>query len=224
MGDKPIIYILIGTGNKPLASYSQYKGEFIQTCEKHLTEVQPNKSAGLNYNDYFIYYLNEDNITYLIMTSTIYPKNTAVACLESLRKEFRNDLVGIDFSSVQPYGLSNQLQDKLKMKYDYFTENTNITSESLENLKLEIKNMNKEVDKAREELIKRGEKTGQLVEKSYELKDASNSYRQGAIKLRKATSKRKIYIYIGIILALFVIIYFIICMACHSWTFKCGSD
>ena len=224
MSDKPIIYIIIGTGNKPLASYSQYTGEFIQTCEKHLTEVQPNKTCGINYNDYCIYYLNENNITYMIMTSTTYPKNAALSCLESLKKEFGTDLEGVNFSSTQPYGLSQRLEQKLKMKFDYYTEHSDIKSEALENLKLEIVKMDKEVDKARKELLERGEKTGQLVDKSNELKDASNSYRQGAIKVHKATKKRKIGIYLGIILSLLIIIYLIICMACKSWTFKCGSD
>ena len=31
--DKKILYILIGSGKKPLAGYGAYKGDFIQVCE-----------------------------------------------------------------------------------------------------------------------------------------------------------------------------------------------
>ena len=222
--DKIIIYILIGTGNKPLASYSQYTGEFIQNCEQHLAEVKPNSSAAINCNDYFIFYINENRITYLLMTGTTFPKATAVGCLDSLKKEFANDLIGQNFNNVRPYGLSEQYKDKLQMKFDYFNEHTEVTSESLQNLKNEIMKMSDEVHKACNDLRERGEKVGQLNAKSEELKDASSSFKQGAIRVRKKTTGRKVCVIVGIIVALLIIIYFIICLVCHSWTFKCGGD
>ena len=219
-----IIYILIGTGSKPLASYSPYTGEFIQNCEKHLADAKPNQSAALNCHDYLIFYLNEENITYLLMTGTTFPKTKAVACLESLKKELRNDLVGINFDRVSPYGLSENLKEKLEKKFDYFSQNIDISSEPLQKLKQGILEMNDAVNNARQDLIDRSEKMGQLQDKSEELKEASSSFRQGAIKVRKATSRRKVCIYIGVILSLLIIVYFIIVMACHSWTFKCKGD
>ena len=63
-------------------------------CERHLGDAKPNQSAALNCQDYLIFYLNEENITYLLMTGITFPKIKAVACLESLKKELRNDLVG----------------------------------------------------------------------------------------------------------------------------------
>ena len=107
------------------------------------------------------------------------------------------------------------------MKFDYYNENTDIVSESLQNLKNEIIKMNDQVNIARKELMERGEKVGELENKSNGLKEASVSFKQGAIKLRKSTTKKKIYIYLGLFLSLFIIIYFIIVMACHSWTFQC---
>ena len=219
-----IIFILIGTERKPLASYSQFTGEFISSCEKHLAEVKANNSAALNCQDYLIFYLNQDNITYLLMTGTTFPKNTAIACLESLEKALGNKLFGIDLNSVSPYGLSDQLNEILKNKYDYFNKNQGVTNETLQNLKEKMLNFNEEVNKANQALIERGEKMGELQCKSNELKEASSSFRQGAIKVRKATSKRKVGIYIGIFLSLLIIVYFIIVMACHSWTFKCKGD
>ena len=81
--------------------------------------------------------------------------------------------------------------------------------------------MNDAVNNTRQDLIERGGKIGQLQDKSEELKEASSSFRQGAIKVRKATSRRKVCIYNGIFLSLLIIVYFIIVMTCHSWTFEC---
>ena len=68
MDDIKLIYLLIGEGSKPLADYSRYQGEFIEVCEKTLKRVEPNKSSMISTPEYKIFYLNEDNITYLMMT------------------------------------------------------------------------------------------------------------------------------------------------------------
>ena len=84
--------------------------------------------------------------------------------------------------------------------------------------------MKEEVFNANKELHIREGKLSEMENKAEQLKDASSSYKQGAIKVRKETSKRKIIIYIGIILAVLIIIYVTVAMACDSWTFDCGSD
>lgn len=222
MSDKKnLIYILIGTGRKPLASYTKYTGEFIQACEAFLQKVQPDSSSAINCGTYFLYYLNQDNITYLLMTGTTYPKATAIGCIESLRKEFANILVGINFESVTDYGLTEQLKGKLQMKFDYFNENTEVTSESLENLKNELNRMKDEVFKANQELMVRNEKLEEMENKAQELESSSRAFKHGAIKVRKAESRKKCKIIVGTIIAFLIIAYFITCLACQSFTFEC---
>ena len=133
--DLKIIYILIGSESKPLAGYGQFEGEFIQTCEKQLKNCKKNNSACITHSEYKIYYQNEDNITYLIMTIPSYPMPAAVACIDSLKKEFGPDLSSRDFEGMKDYGLNSELKEKLKMKYDYYTENTEIVDEKLEDKK-----------------------------------------------------------------------------------------
>ena len=221
--EKKIIYILIGTGIKPLASYSKYTGDFIQTCEAYLQKVKTDSSSAVQFGTYFIYYLNQDNITYLLMTSVTYPKAAAIGCIESLRKEFSNMLVGINFETVSDYGLSGQLKGKLQMKFDYFNENTEITSEALENLKNELNKMKDEVYKANEELMVRNEKLVEMENKAQELESSSKAYKHGAIKVRKSEKGKKCKIIIAIIIALIIIGYLLACMACHSLTFDCSD-
>ena len=124
MEDVNILYILIGSGSKPLAGYSPYQGEFIQICEKQLSQCKPG-SASLSHSDFKIYYSNEDNITYMIMTNTKYSMPTAVACLESMKKEYGSILEGRNFSILNNYGLNSELQPKLKMTYEYYVTNYN---------------------------------------------------------------------------------------------------
>ena len=217
---KNLFFILIASGTKPLASYSQFTGDFIQTCENFLQKVKPNKSSSVNYGEFFIFYNNEDNITYLIMTAPTFPKATAVGCIESLRKEFHDVLYGRDFENTQEYGLSDELKEKLKMKFDYFNEHPEVSSESIERLKVEINKMNEEVIKANEQLLVRDQKMIEMENKAEQMKDASSAYKAGAIKVKKKESRNRIWVYLGIILAILIIIYIIIAQVC-SWDFKC---
>lgn len=53
--DKKILYILIGSGKKPLAGYGAYKGDFIQVCEVQLGRCKTNQSASISTGDYKIF-------------------------------------------------------------------------------------------------------------------------------------------------------------------------
>ena len=134
MSDINIFHILIGSGTKPLAEYSPFQTELIKECEKQLSHCTQGSSA-ITKTDYKIYYLNENNITYMIMTNTNYPMPAAVACLESMKKEYGNILNGRNFSKLNNYGLNSEFKEKLKMKYEYYNENTDIVDEELEKLK-----------------------------------------------------------------------------------------
>ena len=219
--DKKLIYILIGSGKKPLASYSEFMGEFIQTCQQTLGQVTPNSSVAINYGDYMIYYMDENNITYMLMTRTLFPKATAVGCIESLKKEFQDNLYGRDFSDTPEYGLNDELKEKLKMKFEYYNENPEVTSEAIETLKTELLKMKDQVFSAHIELQNRGEKIQEMTQKAEQLQLASESYKQGAIKVRKAESKKKVWIFIGTTVAVLIIAYFIVCAVCQSFTFQC---
>ena len=87
---RKILYILIGSGTKPLAGYGQYTGEFVGFCENQMSKCKPNSSGTIIHRDYKIYYQNENDITYMLMTQNSYPIPAAGACIESLRKELKD--------------------------------------------------------------------------------------------------------------------------------------
>lgn len=227
MNDQPdqrnLYYILIATETKPLASYSKFIGDFDHICESMLSRVTPNSSTAIDCGDYFIFFLNENNFTYLIMTIPTYPKATAVGCLNSIKKEFETIISGRDFSNEENYCLSEELKEKLKMKFDFYNEHIEVTSESIENLKNELLKMKDEVFKAAEELKIRGEKVENLQEKAQNLEVDSNTYVKRAAKVNKKEKNTKIWYTISIIIALIIIVYVVISLVCGSFTFQCGD-
>ena len=222
MSEKKIIYILIAKNNLPLAGYSEHTGDFIQTCENMLSKVKYDSSAAINLDTGFIiFYINENDITYMIMAGSLFPKPTAIGCLESIKKEFQSTYISRDFDGEREYGLNEEFKDKLEMKYKYFNKNTDVTSESLQNLKEQMVKMKDKVLEASGLLKERGDETIAINEKAESLAISSEDHRTKSIQVRKAESNKKVYLTIVIIFASLLIIYFIICIACHSFTFKC---
>ncbi len=225
MSDHKIIYILIAKDKLPLAGYSEHTGDFIQTCEGILDKVKTDSSAAINLNNGFtIFYTNENDITYLIMANSLYPKATAIGCIESIKKEFQSTYMGRDFDSEQEYGLNDDFKPKLKMKYEYFNENTEVSSEVVNNLKNEMIKMRNEVYEASGLLNERNDIVNTTNDKAQSLFQDSESHKKRAVKVKKTEKKKKILVIIGIIIAILVILYFIVCMVCHSFTFDCSSD
>ena len=213
--NKKIIYILIGSGRKPLAGYGQYQGDFIQVCENQLGRCKPNQSACINTGDYKIFYMNENNVTYLLMTMPIYPLSAAVACIESLKKELSDELGKINFNDVGDYGLNNKLKEKLRLKLEYYNENTDIVSDSLQNLKNKMMEYKDEVLKAAESLNERGEYLNEMQNKASDLENSSFKYRDLAGDVRRKECRKKactIGIICGVVGAIILIIVLCVCL------------
>ena len=204
-----LLLIMIGSNKKALAIYTPFTGEFVNTCEMTLTQVIPNSSASINCGDNLIYYMNENNITYLIMTNNKYPRETAIGCMESIKNEFKDILAERDLSNINEYEFTSEFREKLKMKYEFFDQNPNISKENLENnLKIELnKEQNLEDDKENEQLIIKEEKI-----KSDDMGRESQRYKSGAIKVKTMSCKKKVCIGIIIILILLIIVYLAICL------------
>jgi hypothetical protein len=213
--DKKIIYILIGSGRKPLAGYGQYKGDFIQICENQLGRCKQNQSASINTGDYKIFYQNENNVTYLLMTMPVYPLSAAVSCIESLKKDLADVLTGRNFNAIGDYGLNNELQEKLKMKMEYYNNNTEIVSDSIQGLKQEMMKFKDEVFKAAESLNERGDLLNEMQNKAKDLESDSYSYKKNAKSVKDAECRKKacyIGIICGVVAAIVLIVVLCVCL------------
>ena len=224
MSENRIINILIAKDQKPLASYSENTGDFILMCENMLSKVEKESSAAINLgNGYSIFYINENDITFLLMANSLFPKATAIGCIESIKKEFQSKFIGRDFNSEQNNGLNEDFKDVLQAKFEFFNENTEVTSEAIANLKEEMLRMKDEVIEASGLLNQRGGIMESVSEKAQSLVESSENFRARANQVKKAEKKKKILVCLGISLALLIIIYLIICIVCGSLTFQCGS-
>ena len=223
MSSNSIIYALVGYGEKPLAEYSEFKGTFHKTCQNYLHSVENNSSGGYKLDDYFIFYLNENGITYLIMTDMKYSKGSALACLERIKKEFVSTFPDTDFESAEEFALNKEFKPKLKMKYDYYNENKDVINESTQKLMDEIFKMKDDVINASDLLNERGDKLSEVKDKAGNLAEHSYKYKSAATKVKKSTSRKKIKIIIGIIAAVLVLVFFIIISIC-GWKFQCSGD
>ena len=184
-----LILILVASGSKPLSSYSPYQGNFIEICNPILSKIKKDSSEAIKFDEYFIFYLNQDNITYLIMTGLTFPKETAVGCLESLKKDLSDTLKGRNFKDANKYALDNELKGKLKVRYvryDYINENPEYTSEDIENYKKEINKMKDEILYYNDLLNQREDHLSEMEKKADILGSSSEDYYKGAIKVRKS--------------------------------------
>ncbi len=223
MSENHLICIFIAKKKKALATYTACKGFFNEIFEKVLKHIKENSLSKSEYNDQMIYYLDENEKTYIILTVSSYHQNTAISCLDSLNKEFGDILDNTDIDDVEEYGLSEKFEEKLKMKYNFYNTNEDITSENIHNLKIEMINLKEKIDEANEELNIRGQKVDVLENKADKLCQDSDSHFKAAKKVKKTESKRKWWYSIAIILIILLIIYFVIGIICGSWTFQCSS-
>ena len=205
-----IIYALVASGAKPLAGYSNYTGTFDQACINYLKNIGPGTSAAVKVDDYVIFYINDNNITYLIMADNLYPKEAAIGCLESIKKEFVGIYQNRTFEDVSNFGLNDEFKVKLRMKFDYFNANTDISNETIGKLKDEVNKMKDDVLNASGLLDNRGEKLKVLDEKSDALSTSSHNYYKSSKKVKRAEWMKRIKLYIAIGVALLVIIIIII--------------
>ena len=205
-----IIYALVASGAKPLAGYSNYTGTFDQACVNYLKNIGPGTSAAVKVDDYVIFYINDSNITYLIMADNLYPKEAAIGCLESIKKEFVGIYQNRTFENVSNFGLNDEFKVKLRMKFDYFNANTDVSNEALEQLKEHMNKMKDEVINASGLLQNRGEKLQVLSENADALSSASNNYYKSSKKVKRAECMKKVKIYGAIAVAVIIIIILLI--------------
>ena len=220
--DDKIIYILIAKDNKPLCEYSNYTGTFNQICLNYIKNIEPNSSKALKVDDFMIFYINERSLTFMVMTGKSYPKEGALGCLESIKREFNSTYEGRDFNGELNFGLNDEFSEKLKLKFDYFNEHKDITDDKLDKLKEQMSLMKDEILNASGLLDNRGDKIKVLDDKAEILSRDSNAYYRQSKRVRRAEQCKKIKLYAGIAVACLIIIYLIISMIC-GFNLKCGS-
>ena len=220
--DGKIIYALIAYENVILCEYSSFTGAFRETCRPYLSKVKAGGQASirLDENESIIYYLNSNNITYLIMTNTSYQISSAIGCLQSIQKEFEETFPNnYGLKTNKELCLNDQFQQKLSMKYNFFNEHPEASTESIGRLTDEMNQFKDDITKASGLLDERSEKLEVLSVKSEQLKGSSNSYYKSSKRVRRAELMKKIKMYAIIACSILLIIYILTIIICGNLTF-----
>ena len=221
--EKSIIYSLIAKNEKPLAEFSYYTGTFSQACLNYLKKIEPNTSKAVKIDDFNLFYINENNISYLILAGKLFQKEGAIGCLESIKREFNATYVGRDFDGELAYGLTDEFKEKLKLKFEYFNQHKEVTDDKLEQLRDDLALMKDEILNASGLLDERGDKIKVLDDKADILSRDSNTYYRQSKRVKQAEKCKKIKYYVGISLAVLLVIYIIFGMIC-GFGFQCLTE
>ena len=210
---KKILIILIGSGKKPLASYSQYLSkDFVSITESMLKGNKITKELKIIKQDEMHIYSQEvNNISYIVLTTDKFALTAGAGCIESLINEIGPLLQGRNFNKIKDYGLNDELKEKLKMKFEYFNENPDFISSEHEAMKNEITRNRDMLFKASESLNERGNILQYMENKAKILENDSYNYKEASKKFRETECTRKkniiTYIVLGaIILGLIILI------------------
>lgn len=220
--DDKIIYLLIAKNEKPLMDYSNFSGTFNQICLKYLKKIEPNTSKAIKIDDFIVFYITDNSMIFMLMAGKSYPKEGAIGCLQSIKNEFNRAFEGRDFEGELNFGLNDhEFKEKLKLKFELFNEQKDLTDDKIYKLKEQLALMKDEIANASDLLDERGDKIKILDEKSDILSRDSNTYYRKSKRVSQYERCKKIKYYIGISLAVLIVIYFVISLICGFTFQKC---
>ena len=127
-----ILYSMITKDDIILVEHNLYKADLTKKIVKNLLkEVKKDTSSLISKDDYNFAYLNEDSITYALLTTNNFNKATVVGFIESIKKAFDLSFHQKDFQNIREYGLNDQFQKTLIEKMDLFNANPECASEEI---------------------------------------------------------------------------------------------
>ena len=154
------------------------------------------------------------------MTNSSYQISPAIGCLQSIQKEFEEAFPNNNgIKANKDLCLNDQFKEKLSMKYNFFNEHPEVSTESIGRLTDEMNQFKEDITKASGLLDERSEKLEVLSVKSEHLKGSSNSYYKSSKRVRRAELLKKIKMYALIGCSIFLIIYILTIIICGNFTF-----
>ena len=207
----PIIHVLISKNkDSVLCEYTEYQGNFTTIARIFLQKIKPDTRQTIQYDLYQYHYINQNNITYLCITSN-FPEETTFAFLMEVQRQFLEQNSYDDIMKEQSYYFQ-YFQKNLKNIMDYYNKcpQKTLSGEIIKNLvdakSIAIENI--------EKLIDRDQKLNITVQKSDKLYDQSkniNSLANSIKNQKKAEKLRNMRLLIGggiiLIIILFIIIF-----------------
>ena len=163
-----------------------------------------NKPSILKFDDFKLFYINNENIIFLCMCNIDYDNNKGVRFLNKILLKFYSTFKEEEINNSIQYSL-NSFNKDIKEIGDQYNNNEIDSDEENMNIDKLKKNLIETKDiliNSNEMLDLRGENMKVMLKKAGSLKDDSSIYSYGANKM-KNRFKRKNYIYIIIFFIIF---------------------
>ena len=129
--EERILASIIANNDLILVGYNLSTDSTMQFLEDSIKTINKNTSSLIPSKDCNFAYLNENNITYALLTTKGFNKGAVVGFIESIKKAFDSYFPQKDFQSVAKYGLNQQFKEKLFEKMNLFNSNPDCTSEEI---------------------------------------------------------------------------------------------
>ena len=201
---------------KVLCEFTEYHGNFEQITRTLIKKSKNYAKASISYDDYYLFhFITENTITYLCMREVTYPYESAFDFLNNIRENFERTYTTEAIETAYAYSFNKEFGQTLQQKMEMY--NSNLQSNSINQIdrfrKGEIST--REVLLKVEDLLITNEEKMNLIVKKFDLPDiVSNSFFEGAIKVRQRINRKKVQRYILIIFLLMLIAYGITALCC----------
>jgi hypothetical protein len=119
--------------------------------------------------------MNTGNLTFMCLCDKNFPRETALAFLEELRKMFSDSFSPKEVENAIAYSLNTSFKDKIKGKMEYFNRHIDV-GDSISQLKKGVMDFKDDVLNASDVLSQRGEKINLIVKKAETLRQESSSF------------------------------------------------
>jgi len=158
----------------------ELKGQIRQIIKKLTPTAEPR--ASIEASKGTVHYVLNDNVAYLAITESSYPKKLALTYLEDVRAEFQTSYKREDY-------LDPQLRPYAYSEFDRFIERTKKTyqdsraTDNLGRLNDELKDVTQVMTKNIEDLLYRGDSLEKMGDMSSRLRDDSLKYKRAAVRI-----------------------------------------
>eukprot|EP01128_Nolandella_sp_AFSM9_P003346 TRINITY_DN1430_c0_g1_i1.p1 TRINITY_DN1430_c0_g1~~TRINITY_DN1430_c0_g1_i1.p1 ORF type:complete len:203 (-),score=49.59 TRINITY_DN1430_c0_g1_i1:575-1183(-) len=201
----PILYVCVANGTKIVSDHGQNK-DIKELVSALLSKAGPQKKSytthGLSFN-----HTQSEGYTFLCVASEDHPGRICFAFLAHLQKDF------------QP-SASSRFSSTLKKQMAIYSDAQGV--DKIESIKKELDQVKEVMQENIEKVVQRGDQLNDLEDKTLELEGDASLFRGRATKLKTALWYQALRTKIIIGVAIVVIIFIIIWIACGIDFKKCS--
>jgi len=219
-----ILFSLVSRGAVVLAEQGSDKTEAARAAPRVARRIIEKLSTANNrvtysQDSHLYHILCENGIIYLCMADESFGRRIPFAFLEDVKQRFSSQY-GATASTALAYAYNTEFSRVLRQQMEYFSSNPN--ADSINKVKSEIAEVKNVMVENIEKVLDRGEKIELLMDKTDRLQGEASRFRGQARKLKNQMWWNKIRNMMLLALIIFLVIYFIMALACGP-KLKCAG-